>query len=370
MTLPTPAERLRHFLHPLNLAGLFTWAAVAFTLQYGPPEQLALRWSLALLFLFAFFGEDWVPRRSPARLLLIAVQAASALGLIWLSPRMGVTPVLAVMLVASLATCWPIRWVVVAALALNAAMYLILRSKGNDYAGMMILIYAGFQMFAAVTAHASRSAEEARDRLARVNADLLATRSLLADASRDAERMRVARELHDVLGHKLTAMRINLRSLASEDGAPDRLKLCEELSGELLDDVRAVVGTLRDADGLDIAISLQALAAPFPATRLDLRIAPGVHISDAALAETVLRIVQEALTNTARHSAAGTLHVDIAMEGANLRLILEDDGPLRGELREGNGLTGMRERIEERGGHVAFGRSVHGALRIDAVLPA
>lgn len=368
--MPPTQERLRGLLHPLNLAGLFTWAAVAFTLHYGPSDQLAARWGLALMFLFAFFGEDWVPRHSPAHRLLVVVQAASALGLIWLSPRVGVAPVLVVMLVASLATCWPTRWVVAIALLLNLAMFLILRSKGNDYAWMMVLIYIGFEMFAGVTVHASRSAEEARDRLARVNADLLATRSLLADASRDAERMRVARELHDVLGHKLTAMRINLRSLASEDGAPDRLKLCEQLSGELLDDVRAVVSTLRDAEGLDIATSLQALAAPFPATRLDLRIAPGVHITDAALAETVLRIVQEALTNTARHSAAGALHVDIAMEGANLRLVLEDDGPLRGELREGNGLTGMRERIEKRGGHVAFGRSARGAVRIDAVLPA
>ena len=123
-------------------------------------------------------------------------------------------------------------------------MYLILRAKGHDYAVMVVLIYAGFEMFAGVTVHASRSAEEARDRLARVNADLLATRSLLADASRDAERMRLARELHDVLGHKLTAMRINLRALAGEPGASDSLKLCEQLSAELQDDVRGVVQAL------------------------------------------------------------------------------------------------------------------------------
>ena len=363
-------NRLRNMLSPLNLAGLFTWAALAFTLQYGPSDQLALRWALALVFLFAFFGEDWVPRRSPAHVLLVAVQAASALSLIWLSPTMGVSPVLLVMLVASMATCWPTRWIVPAALLLNLAMYLILRSKGHDYAWMTVLIYTGFEMFAGVTVLASRNAEEARDRLAHVNADLLATRSLLADASRDAERMRVARELHDVLGHKLTAMRINLRSLAGEPGASDRLKLCEQLSGELLDDVRGVVQTFRDADGLDIATSLQALAAPFPTTRLDLRITEDVRITNPALAETVLRIVQEALTNTARHSAAKVLHVDIAMDASDLRLTIEDDGKLRGELREGNGLTGMRERIEERGGSLALLRNDSGALRIEAVLPA
>ena len=361
--------RLRSLFTPLNLAGLFTWAAVAFTLRYGPSDQLALRWALALTFLFAFFGEEWVARRSSAHIVLVAVQAASALGLIWLSPNMGVSPVLLVMLIASMTTSWPTRSVVVVALMLNLAMYLVLRSKGNDYAWMMVLIYTGFEMFAGITVQASRTAEEARDRLSRVNADLLATRSLLADASRDAERMRVARELHDVLGHKLTAMRINLRSLAGEPGASDRLKLCEQLSAELLDDVRGVVQTLRDADGLDIATSLQALAAPFPATRLDLHIAPDVHIANPSVAETVLRVVQEALTNTARHSDGGLLRVDITMTEANLHIALEDNGVLRGELREGNGLTGMRERIEERGGTLALLRNAHGALRIEAALP-
>lgn len=367
--MPSTQERLRGLRHPLNLAGLFTWGAVAFSLHYGPSDQQALRWGLALLFLFAFFGEDWVPRRSLAHGLLIVVQAASALCLIWLSPRMGVSPVLLVMLVASMVTTWPTRWVVPVALLLNIAMYLILRSKGNDFAWMMVLIYAGFQMFAGVTVQASRNAEESRDRLARVNADLLATRSLLADASRDAERMRVARELHDVLGHKLTAMRINLRTLASEPAASDRLKLCDQLSAELLDDVRGVVQTLRDAEGLDIATSLQALAAPFPATRMDLRIAPDVRINNPALAETVLRVVQEALTNSARHSDASTLQVDVARHDESLHVTIEDDGQLRGELREGNGLTGMRERIEERGGTLALLRGARGALRIEAVLP-
>ncbi len=363
-------EHLRGLLRPLNLAGLFTWAAVAFTLQYGPSEQLGLRWAMALVFLFSFFGDDWVPRGSLWRTALLVMQGASALGLIWFSASTGVAPVLLVMLIAGLATYWPMRWVLIVATLLNLVMYFMLRAKGNDYALMMVLIYAGFEMFAVVTVQASRNAEEARDRLVRVNADLLATRSLLADASRDAERMRVARELHDVLGHKLTAMRINLRTLAGEPDASDRLKLCEQLSAELLDDVRGVVQTLRDADGLDIATSLQALAAPFPATRLALHIAPAVRITDAALAETVLRIVQEALTNTAKHGAASVLHVDITMDSPDLRLRLEDDGKLHGALHEGNGLTGMRERVEDRGGTLTLSRGERGALRIDVVLPA
>ncbi|MEL2266475.1 histidine kinase, partial [Klebsiella pneumoniae] len=81
------------------------------------------------------------------------------------------------------------------------------------------------------------------DDLARVNADLLATRALLADSARDAERLRLARELHDVAGHKLTAMRLNLRALAADPVLAGRegLVLAEQLSGELLADIRQVV---------------------------------------------------------------------------------------------------------------------------------
>ena len=62
--------------------------------------------------------------------------------------------------------------------------------------------------------------------------------------------------------------------------------------------------------------------------------------------------------------------MDVATQGDELRLTIEDDGKLRGELREGNGLTGMRERVEERGGTLLFSRGAQGALRIEAVLPA
>lgn len=363
-------KRLPWQIKPIDLAGLFTWLAVAFTLQYGPADQLALRWALAVLFLLCFFAEDWWPLPAAGRTALVLAQALCALALVGLQPRSGVSPVLLVMLVASLAATWPMRQVIAMALLLNLAMYALLRANGHEFAGMMTLIYAGFQMFAGTTVQASRHAEQARDQLAYVNADLLATRSLLADASRDAERMRVARELHDVLGHKLTALRINLRSLADAADAPDRLKLCEQLSAQLLDDVRGVVHAMRDADGLDIANSLHALAAPFPALRFVLRISPQVNIRHPALADTVLRVVQEALTNAARHGGARTLQVEMTMHEDTLHLHIEDDGQLHGELREGHGLTGMRERVEERCGTLAFSRSAKGGLRINAMLPA
>ena len=258
-------SRLRRLLHPLNLAGLFAWAAVAMTVHWGDPATLHLRWIAALLFLFAFFADE-IFGRPPKPVLWAAwmVQAIGALWLVWLAPRDGTTPVLLVMLVAKMAYAMPPRMLVPVAIALNVALYLILRQQGHPAPLTVTVLYAAFEAFAALTMHYARSAEDARDRLARVNADLLATRALLADSSRDAERLRVARELHDVAGHKLTALRLNLRALVADEDAVPQLKLAEQLSAELLGDIRGVVHALRDVDGLDIGTALRALAAPFP----------------------------------------------------------------------------------------------------------
>ena len=75
----------------------------------------------------------------------------------------------------------------------------------------------------------------------------------------------------------------------------------------------------------------------------------GASIAGPALAEAVLRMVQEALTNSARHAGATTLAVSLVQHDGCLRVAIEDDGHLHGAVREGNGLAGMRERIDALG---------------------
>src|SRR3546814_18563567 len=79
------------------------------------------------------------------------------------------------------------------------------------------------------------------------------------DAARDAERVRVARELHDVAGHKLTALTLNLRALAADPqlGAREEVPVSQQLARELLGDLRGVVQALRDPRGPDLAPALQ-----------------------------------------------------------------------------------------------------------------
>ncbi|MEG3158302.1 sensor histidine kinase [Lysobacter zhanggongensis] len=366
-------ELLRALTQPLVLAGLVTWAAVALGLPVEQSGRPALMWSLALAYLVGFVAIDVLPGRWQQRLRmpLLALQAACALALVWLAPRGGTAPVLLVVLVAQLAMALPPRVTVPAVVVLNVALYLLLREAGYTQPLLVTTLYVGFQAFAALTAHYARTAEASRDALAAVNADLLATRALLADSARSNERLRVARELHDVAGHKLTALGLNLRLLEADPALRmrDELRTCRQLSSELLGDLRNLVAAMRQDDGLDLATALHALAAPLPRPSLQLRIDPSAKVTDPAVAEAIVRTVQEALTNAARHAGAERLTVALVRDGDTLRLRIDDDGRLRGPLREGNGLAGMRERLAMLGGRLALSTGDAGALRIDAEIP-
>lgn len=366
----TPA--LRTLLQPLNLAGLLTWLAVALSLQAEAGGRSAA-WAALGLFLLAFFAHSFVDEHRRGRVsALVLLQGASALAVIALAPRGGTAPVLLVVLVAQAAHRFSPRATLALALVLDAGLWALLVRAGHPAPVIVTVIYAGFQAFAALTAHYARTVEHSRDALARVNADLLATRALLVDRARDAERLRLARELHDVAGHKLTALMLNLRVLEGDPALAQRaeLQVAQRMARELLGDLRGVVHALRDAQGLDLATALRALAAPLPRPSLELDIATDVRVDDPAVAEALLRLVQEALTNAARHADADRLSVRIARADGGLRVHVEDDGCLRGPLREGSGLSGMRERIAALGGEVAWSRSAGGGLAIDASLPA
>jgi signal transduction histidine kinase len=194
---------------------------------------------------------------------------------------------------------------------------------------------------------------------------------LLAETARDSERLRLSRELHDVAGHKLTALKLNLAALARDPrfATDEQVRLCSRLADELLADIRGVVMQMRQDEGLDLGAALQALATPFPRPSMHLQIEPQARVASLAQAEAVLRAVQEGLTNAVRHSQAHNLWVVLRRDGGNLRLDIRDDGRGAGDLSAGNGLRGMRERLEGVGGGLDVSRTDTGGVHLQAWLP-
>jgi signal transduction histidine kinase len=379
--------RLRSLLEPMNVAAYIAWLAIGSELWTIAPNSTGLIDSRALwptiialhaAFIALFMWRQLIcgttaPVRSlPAARALVAVQLLIALGLIALA-RYGTISILLILVMAQLAQLLSPRWLILVFVAANMAVYFILRDIWQMSSPMFnLLIHASFQLFAVMTAWYAFTSQRSRDDLAAANADLLATRSLLDESIRDSERLRLSRELHDVAGHKLTALKLNLRALQRQGSLQDnaQLDLCARLADELLGDIRGVVQQMRLHDGVDLHELITRLAAPFPKPRLHLEMDPGLRVTSFEQAEAVLRTVQEALTNAARHGGADNLWLSVHRAGDQLRLDLRDDGRGGGgELRFGNGLTGMRERLEAIGGGVNARRVDGGGVQLSAWLP-
>ncbi|ODS64288.1 MAG: hypothetical protein ABS41_03235 [Arenimonas sp. SCN 70-307] len=368
---------------PLNLAGLLTWAAIGWEVVVlgagvppwrdapAPASWLAAL-HLAYLVLFAaVLGHEETPE--PPRYLrtLVLLQYALVFALMLLA-RSSTLPILLILCAVQAIHAWAPRPTAALLVLVNLGLYLVYAYVWRFTSpAVAVLMVACFQAFAASAAWFGISAERARAELAVVNADLLATRSLLAESARDGERLRLSRELHDVAGHKLTALKLNLAALARDpryaNEAP--VALCARLADELLADIRGVVQQMRADEGLELAPAITALASPFPRPRLHLQIDEDARVGSLAQAEALLRTVQEGLTNAARHSQAGNLWVVLRREDGGLRLDIRDDGRGRGELRPGNGLGGMRERLEAAGGGLDVRRTDTGGVHLQAWLP-
>lgn len=193
---------------------------------------------------------------------------------------------------------------------------------------------------------ASGEAEAARLRLRNVRIEHLAT---------IAERERIARDMHDLLGHSLTAviMRAQLiKQFAAAD--PDRAVAeateIEDAAREALTQVRAVVSGWRQV-GLDEELETAKRTLATAGVELVTTRDPEVRIVGPT--EHVLALaLREAVTNVARHARARTCHVGLDLSGGQLRLVISDDG-VGGSAREGNGLSGMRERVTAIGGQLS-----------------
>ena len=230
------------------------------------------------------------------------------------------------------------------------------RAELGDDAVRQIFMYASltllFQALAFGVAQVALRERQARLALAAANARLRATQSMLGDTVRAMERIRIARDLHDAVGHHLTALNLHLDlALRQADAsAPAALHTSRDLARSLLAEVRVVVSSERQEQRIDLRAAIATMCAGMPAPRIAFGFDAQLGIASPVLANTLFFCVQEALTNAARHARAELLTIDIQRCGDDIVLAVQDDGRGSGGAPEGNGLRGMRERVAELGG--------------------
>ncbi len=217
---------------------------------------------------------------------------------------------------------------------------------------------------------------------------IVAERDREADALRAVieERTRIARELHDIVGHSVSVMTVQtsgVRRLLRPEQEQEReaLLAVERTGREALAEMRRVVGTLRDPDGGPVLAPqpslsrVDALVAHARETGLpvDLEIEGEPMPLPAGVDLTAYRLVQEGLTNSIKHAAADHAEVHVRYDDGHVEIEVSDDG--RGTSSDapsnggGHGLVGMRERVSIYGGELEAGPRAEGGFRLRARLP-
>jgi signal transduction histidine kinase len=236
----------------------------------------------------------------------------------------------------------------------------------------VILKSFALQLLLVFTASALRREAETSRALAQTNRELRSAQAIIANNVRDAERLRISRELHDAWGHELTALGLQLE-IASHVSEPARVNnhvlKAKGLASDLLAKVRDVVSTLREAERCDLKGALEALAQSVPTPAVHVKISPGVRVGPEQ-AHALMRCAQEAITNAVRHAKASNLWLQVTPDGEGVRLVARDDGSARPTASApGSGLLGMRERVESLGGKLAVRTEVDSGFTLDAWLP-
>lgn len=367
-------------LEPLNIAAYVTWLAILLQmtgwerLSLGAPREwlglLAMLGFLALLLWRGLLartgrcGSEFAAR-------LVLLQGLAALVVTW-AFRSGTAAILLIIVAAQLFSIYPLWRAIAWQAGFNVGLAAIWSLALPWPRILFALVPAmGFQAFAALTARYATSAQLARDELAQVNAELLATRALLDESARSEERLKLSRELHDVAGHKLTALKLNLARLDRDPALQGReeVAVATQLAHELLDDLRGVVGALRKHDGIDLRVALEALTQQIPGPRFRIEVEPEARVDALQLAETLLRCAQEGITNALRHGRPRQISIWCGRRDGAIELHLRDDGASRPQIRFGHGLTGMRERLESLGGSLQVSPAADRGVQLVASVP-
>lgn len=347
----------------LRFAGLFTWGMVGIPLLYagwqgfdqsGLSQASVSGWifsylAFGVLYLLVtgqlnIYRRGWRDSVSLLLLTLFAIAVSyyseTGLGSMLLTVIAGILPWLLPVRIGSV-------WLVISHLLVIPVF--IFSSDGLTWweAFLQSLLYAGFSTFVFVTGYVAKQQAAAREEQRRLIAELRAARTLLAENSRVGERLRISRELHDLLGHHLTALSLNLEVAGhlSEGKAQEHVKQSHALAKLLLSDVREAVSDMREGCAIDILAAIAPLVQPMPNLDIRLHADPGLTLEDSGVAQVILRCVQELITNTIKHARASKLELSLQKLDKLLILKSQDDGVGVALARLGNGLQGMKERV-------------------------
>lgn len=370
------------------MAGLLAYAMIGLLVVLVGDDLTPAWWAVWAvgLPLYAIALLVDLPRRTALTLLVPMALVAAAI--VVLEPGYGFGAVPMVIVAACAGLMMPLG----PALGVVAAQSLVLLWAGLTQTrdGLVtVVFYGALQVFAVMTGQIARREMEAGQALAAAHADLRRTHDelrsamtaleqahaeleaaqlRLAQTSPADERLRISRDLHDLVGHQLSALAVNLEAAAHlvDDRAREPVEQARRLAKELLADVRRVVGQLREPDA-ELRLALQDMAAAIPPAdgaphRRRRPAGPGRRDDRGGGALRAGDADQRGAPRAGRERVGGR-----HLTAGGLVVAARDDGRGSDRVVPGYGLTGMRERVHALGGQLEVDGS-HG-FRVRVVLP-
>jgi signal transduction histidine kinase len=359
------------------LAGLLSWAALGVpVLTSALVVTPSPWWWIAYLgygVLLALSALPAVSRRRNLSRLLLTLQAGLGLTAFLLDGGYGFSVVLLILSACSAAFVLPIGLTAGLVVVQTLAIGLSRAIWDHGPTDLMPLaeagVFAGFQIFAVLMIEVSLRERRARSELAALNVELATAQTRLAESSRTAERLRIAREMHDAVGHELTALAVNLEVAAhlTAGQAHEHVEQSRQLAKKALGELRNTVGEMREKP--DLRQTLTSLFQSIPGLAVHFSVDATLPVAGAERDEALLRICQEIITNTVRHARAGNVWITITRSDDQVVVLARDDGDGGRRIELGNGLLGMRERFEQLGGSVRFTPGPGRGFGVEARLP-
>ena len=316
--------------------------------------------------LLALFRE----RPDPAGYVLFATAVLSSWAVVLTVPHMGLLPVLLVVTAAVSVYIVPLR-VGFLVVGLNTVVLAVAMGlHGRDAVDTLVTLgfYLLIQVATVLSSVTLIREQRLRRELSEAHIELRAASALLTESARTAERLRISRDLHDLIGHQLTVLTLELEAARHREGeqAREHVDRANRVARDLLADVRLTVGELRTASS-GLTEALRQVVRDLPDLEVTVDVGADVQVDEDQVAALV-RAVQEIVTNTIRHADARELWIEVAARPAGVVLTAVDDGRGYRELVPGNGLRGLTERFEALGGDVEFDGA--DGFRVTARVPA
>jgi signal transduction histidine kinase len=341
----------------ISPGGMIVWA-IAFPL-------------FGLAFGLACLERPGVWQRRAVRRGLLVLQAGAGLAMTYTSR--DVFPAGTLVVVAGQLDEFPPRvaaiWIIVQTLVIARVLFMWVNPV---LASAIAASFGGFQVFAFAMSTLTSRERFAREELTRAHTELLSTRARLAESSRDEERLRISRDLHDTLGHHLTALSLQLdvASRLTDGKAAEHVRQAHAITRLLLSDVRDVVSELRAGARVDLSVAIRSLVADTNGVAIHLDVPDPLAVEPGARADALLKCVQEIITNTTRHAAARNLWITVARDAERISMLARDDGCGAKVIQPGYGLTGMRERFEALGGRIELRSGEGRGFEVNGFIPA